>query len=438
MEMYSESFRVTPSHIKQDKIDIELSAWVLTGDINTYAAFMRYFTGEDSLYGWAFTSRVDDTLRATRIAIRSAQDENRPLFSGIIKINRIVRDGGDFVRAYFSPVISINPTRYLWYQPMVNDIEATPELWQLPASNLRAHLSSRRRLRTEEWALDGKDNVLLGQWNTLGRPEAWPIHLRRYLNAIVEFFDSAFRASVEVIDDLTIEREPQRWRINLKSAESYVEFTPPDGIHPIAWVRSVEDIFRSVSSGTEARDFEVRERESSEANSRFIRLLFPDNRELRVYAKTNSRVRMEVFHDFTKHHANVLHRQTNSESHTAREIGQIARWLLDGVATNTSLLINHALERIQGISNAPRGFPPYMLASTIYRTCGVRYGHTVLITLAINRRIVLSRKNDYLRPCIRKLVSQHVLERTGMGSHDHVFSVTAPYARALSLLSSHR
>lgn len=433
--MYSGSFRVTPGQIKQDKIDIELGAWVLTGDINTYAACMRYFTGERSPYGWAFASRSDDTLRATRISIRSAQDENRPLFSGIVKINRVVRDGGDVVRAHFIPVISINPTRYLWYQPMASGTEASPELWQLPTPNLRAHLPLRGRFRKKEWVLDGNDNVLLGSWNAFGRPEAWSIHLRRYLNAIVEFFDNAFRASAEAIDDLTVEREPQHWRINLKAAESYVEFTPPDSMHPIAWVRSVEDIFRSVSSDTQTRDFEVREHGSSEMNSRFIRLRFPDNRELRIYAKTNSRVRMEVFHDFTKHHASILHRRTGSESHTAREVGQIGSWLLHNVATNASNLINHALEHIQNVNDAPRGFPPYYLASTIYRICGVSSGHSVLVALAINRRIVLSRKNDHLRPYIRELVKQRVLERTGIGSHDHVYSVTAPYQRALRGLS---
>jgi hypothetical protein len=167
-----------------------------------------------------------------------------------------------------------------------------PERWDLPIPLLETRQSQLRS--GDEFSLDGEDNVLLTRSQMLfGRSDAWQRHLERYWLALIQRFDHIFGSAAAL---LAIPHNFSPY-LSLREIETYWEFRAED---PLAWLLSAEPHFRALGLAPEVRthaypDGEIRETIHQNARSLSVRLR--SGVRLRVYAKSNRRLRFEIEHD---------------------------------------------------------------------------------------------------------------------------------------------
>jgi len=219
---YSLLERVTAETGKQDRIKIEIGEWLIRGIPNDLADFFRFLgpypTTPEGLarvassqtrpltperFGWMFNRHDGEDERITKIDLRgsgrgSGSRQGRPIAVGTLYIRQI-RGNSNLVppTAHRAPNpsniqrrlfldLQLNPTRFVKNQPWPVLMGEPVDTWQWPDPVMRTRntaLPPRPDDPEDEIILDGKDNVLQLRKLSLGRPAAWPEHLRRYFQA---------------------------------------------------------------------------------------------------------------------------------------------------------------------------------------------------------------------------------------------------------------
>ena len=191
----------------------------------------------------------------------------------------------------------LNPTRFLRYQD--------PATYIPPGRDLIRHggLFFQERIvsETDEISLDGQDNYLpdTAEFQFAHDGRLWKRHMRTYLDGVVRMIaEDAIRARLYA--GVRLDRIPSNEQkpFNLKEVETYFEFrstTPLQTVKDIAplvcsfnELRTSVDQYRPLLSTTWERDSFV------------ITKRIRTGVKLKIYAKTNHRIRVEVVHDLTK------------------------------------------------------------------------------------------------------------------------------------------
>ncbi|OUC12908.1 MAG: hypothetical protein B0A82_19995, partial [Alkalinema sp. CACIAM 70d] len=223
------------------------------------------------------------------------------LFRGIIRRHR----DGSILRLLAE--LQINPTRYAAYQPTST---ALPSAWGRP------RLFARRAMlgAPGEFVLgdpEGRDrfldNVILSQRRmAFCASEKWPLHVRRYWQTVREALGFQIAAATNHVNGMQAGEGQSRLQIRLNQSsvlklrlvETYFEFAAED---PIALVHRLHRLLISYARESVVRGYLRRPTEAlRERNSLSVTLFLREGLSLRVYAKTNKRVRWEVVHDFRK------------------------------------------------------------------------------------------------------------------------------------------
>jgi hypothetical protein len=327
-----------------------------------------------------------------------------------------------------------NPTRFVRHQRVpLESTSLPPDQWDLGIPNFRARERIRRRqvsaespYSRTEFALDDNDNVLIGpRLLAFARPEAWQMHLRRYFDAIEsEAEDEFYRASQHL--GIPLARDPLYIP---RVVETYFEFEAPNAVRTVQQLRP---ILESLPNSARTRGFRVEYAEcGTVVDSQRILLGFAFGREIRVYAKTNRRIRFEVCH---KTDASSVKRLLSSAEGgtriTTSNRDELFGWL-NILAHDAARLINDLMTAIENMNgSAALTVGPLDLIGEVYDIVANRHrAKAILAVLVTNGCLRAGREGSDFLPEIRQLRRRGILEKV----MDTDF-VQGPYTAALDAI----
>ncbi|MDA7640568.1 hypothetical protein N8787_02930 [Opitutaceae bacterium] len=447
---------VDPGQIRQDKIELGIGDWDMRADTDTLMLIYSRLAsrpGRDAIpipeneLGWIF-NRFGSLPTPTKGVIRSRDTQSvaAPIFGG----KMIIRDLTDPDDLYASRMLTrmnvyltLNAVRFLIYQTLPENFDDDPSNFNLGDPNIRksgkyADVEGNRR-RSFEISLDGNDNwIAHEEWETFSRGEAWQFHLRRYIVAVSEAFQSEFERSTEG-QNAQISPEGNGLSYQLDVVENFVDFlTPNDCETAIAFVDRLEPFIRMYRK-TECDRYDG-ERDSAGVmgHSKSLRLRLTRGIELKIYAKTNRRVRFEVAYRL-KDCGRLLHPDDRRSIRRRTEsMDELMTWF-DNLAQDTSERLNSLFTFLNSrMSPTVDQLPAHLLPARISGTLGDRrLTDTILSLLLSAGSISLSPGRDRLRNSVRKLEENGILERAEAdGNRCRTFTVAPRWTRALHYLQA--
>lgn len=214
---------------------------------------------------------------------------NAPLFSGRIQVNR-ASSQNDFNSDSFriTLALSINPTRFCQYQlPIPSSSPRSLQDTVLFATQDKIHTGAGDDY---EFSLDASDNVLLSSSaRTHAAPRLWVTNLRRYIESIENYFNDRFEQFATTTPGFTYLRTETSY--SLRSIESYFEVKDES---PIATVKQISQAFWALGNNTSESQYPVANNLSIDGYSTALRANIREGEALKVYAKTNKRIRLEI------------------------------------------------------------------------------------------------------------------------------------------------
>jgi hypothetical protein len=255
--------------------------------------------GIGSVHGRIFNrpDRRDPPFRNQKIRKRRMPNQPLPLplFGGFLRIQGVSESD----RAWkLSSILTVNPTRFLRYQTLPSRqvlFSSGP-----PTFTYRLFQADLEHDYDDEFALDEKleiNNWLpqSGAWRLYSGIRFWPIHLRQYLTRVVAAVrqDISRAANHATILIASGAQNP----IALYSVETYWEFFSE---HSSDTVRSMKPLLESYCAApVSEQDYTVQRPEANVVlNSHVLTVPIQNGQILKIYSKTNQRIRFEVTHIF--------------------------------------------------------------------------------------------------------------------------------------------
>lgn len=288
--------------LRIDRVSAYLNEWVITGDYESVfrtlhevtvqpeyldepvQVFQRVTSGE-VLFALTRSPRVRGGV-VPRVA---------PLFQAKLAIISPRRERNR--RAVVRAEVTFNPTRLV-----ANGSSYAP----CDLSDVRLFGPDLPFSQEGEFSLDNRGNVIEREQPRRSTARVdWPGTVARHLEAIDDLLDHCV-ARVANWGGTRVPSLPnsawmveKRSSLNLRDIETYVEIDHRD---PTAFVRSNEVAFRSQTVGSDGETYEVRnldprlDRSEVDGNSRSLAIHLSRSRRLKLYAKTNRRLRFEIEH----------------------------------------------------------------------------------------------------------------------------------------------
>ncbi len=442
LQTFSFDLQVSPEDGREDKIELELGDWFVVGTParldelrDSLAVAPDFLRAGDAVavheYGWMFNRPREVQRRRKPLVIRShdpapwVQDEElaQPLLFGGEWTLQYSNTGAETRNIGTSLQLSLNPLRFVRNQPRTT--VANPASWP-PARITKLPNSGRGG---GEFSLDGRDNWLPDTpfYRRLASNERWPLHLQRYIAAVTGNFLSELNRVAN--GRATIEPRPN---FSLRKVETVWEFAHPA---PTELVATIAPLLIAYA----ARDTQVQHfppTESTSGNCLCVQIGLSAGVRLRVYAKTNRRVRFEIIQD----EINV--REILGEPVRRRSEGlprQPRRPWRQIVPCLTSLRVRAAeeLNAVFAYLNerhriAPSPYSPMRLIvaiSTVLRDADM--AHTILSLLVTQQKIVPREVSTEVVDAARLLVDAGVLEYS---MQRRIYEATLPYRAPLATL----
>jgi|GEM_PF-1591098 len=295
--------RVCPAHALHDKIEIsfELGSIPCHGDYFLFLQRLcvpplreRASRNNLSSYGTYFNrpSRMDErcfklTVRERPLAFRDGTSINRPHFAGMLAI----RYSGRPQRAYLTAKLTLNPIRYLHqattHLTMADLAEGRTATFNPIQTDARPSDDS----ATGEFALHEWNNWIPAgrRWRMIAGSGCFNRHFQSYLTGVqrilhTEVTEAANQATV------TLMEARARQRVTIKRVETNWEFFDENAIRTMQELRPHLRLFPHV----QAPDHNSTEASENPYPSFIYQTRV--NEKIRLYAKTNRRIRVEVVH----------------------------------------------------------------------------------------------------------------------------------------------
>ena len=441
---FSFDYEVSANEGREDKIELELRDFFLRAnpdeldDIRNCLAVTPFNMRDEisEAHGWIFSRPNEAEGHRKPLQVRNSELRNppsperagRPLFGGHWHL-------------YYSPAatdtrrnyctflrLSLNPLRFVRHQSIPRPI-GSPLLWRAPRLNTQPDGVS----AGGEFSLDGEDNWLpdTTPWHVFANPARWPHHLNRYVCGVGEAFTDELRRVIALQGGQLSVREDFR----LKKVETAFEF---GAVEPTQLVRSLIPLLMEYR----ADNFEMSEfpvpRTSREQNSISFSMRIRPEVSLRVYAKTNRRIRFEIIHEGMN--VRELLDETprahgQSGPRRSRPRNAISRCLA-ALRENAANEMNTLLQFLRTRSRiVPSHISPLSFLVTVASVLNNReLAHTVVSLLSTFGAISSRKMSAELREGLHALTAAGVLEfnRTRRG-----YEVRPAYRDAVSLLREH-
>jgi len=429
LPVFSYGLTVSPENAKQDKMEIGIEDGVFFGDAVEAERFLHLLGSppEDQRdgpdlgpHGFFFgrpdvrPSFLTQAIRRNKLTVGS-QEFPAPLLSGNLELRRFQEN------AWRMKVqTSLNPTRFLRHQklpPIIHPFRAPPSF---EVSLFKRTISQRDE---EEFPLCGGDNWILGSHlQHVASDAAWPGQVRKFIRASTEAVVSDLNRAAGMVDTSQLVGP---WKYNLHQVETYWEFA---SLTPLGTVLALEPMLRTFSRRpVRTRDYPCTVTVEEMENSRCLRLQTRAGEILKIYAKTNHRIRFEVFH----HLSGDRGFRIPGDRHTFGNIQGVFP-LLQSLASIAAQRVNEVLRHFRRNAGTPEHqFAALDLMLKVQEACGsIEAAHGLLDILVNNNSIIVEKGNaitcvfgNALRCLLRKGVFQN--------SHGR-YSVTPPYREALS------
>ncbi len=225
-------------------------------------------------------------------------------------------------------------------------------------------------------------------------------------------------------------------RFNLTCAETYFEFSS-GGLTPIWLVASLEEPLRSYNElRLRVRDYPIPPIWDGIGMSRVLTLTIRNGVKLKIYAKTDRRVRVEVVHDLTSAliPAEIGDLGSSRKKHTFATIEGVAR-LLDALRNDAAKVVNDVFRHLRNSAALPATDKTGIdLVRDFTTTVKLRDTARILFDALIDKGSITS-LTQY-RVALARLRKAGILQ-TQDTNHRKEHVVTAQYRHALKMLREH-
>lgn len=283
---------VSANTARQDKIEIHVEHGSITDDPGDIANFLR-FLGCGRIF--TLPRRGVPPFPPQQIRRRATRNQplSSPLFGGRLRVHNTPESYSVW---RLSSLLSLNATRFVRHQQ--HPSTAARMLREAPRFSYQQYRQEALDSCEDEFALIEDDNWIPDdrEWSIYAAPRFWTRHLESCLTGAVAEVDNDLHCAAGNAA-VRIGRAPEN-PFNLYTAETYWEFFSDD---PLGTVKSLQPMFeRFAASVVEVGNFSVEtevEREPEDVeNSKCLTIQTRVGERLKIYAKTNRRIRFEVTH----------------------------------------------------------------------------------------------------------------------------------------------
>lgn len=441
---YTETVTADPSYGRHDKIMVDMEGWTGTGSLEAFAEFRANLAGNfydnDGFEYRLFNSPGGHLHPATiwRISAGLSIDEGnrrKPLFSGKLEARMRNAASPSGERTWdFTFRLALNPTRWIAQQPL--SIVSPQADWA--SAPVQMFHRGEQNFTFDEIGLVRSDNVHVGLPRILNiaHPSVWMMQVRRYLLGIMGLLRSTLGAAAAEGGGFVVNSgaEPS---FTLKEIEAYWEYDTP---RPLEEMRRIADPIRRLAASSTTAWFPLAP-EASEAlsqngsievgtddNSPRILMRAGKGYNVRIYAKTNARLRFEVAYD-------CADARQMFQPLTALNTEQLLS-RLDHARTCGAQTLNDVLTFIRPHMNVPaQAREVHELFGEVFRCASSPAAASAMVSMLVtNGRIAIGEGINAGLKDIRRLVRRGVLVRGGMQGRDYTWVVSPPYADALGRL----
>lgn len=437
LPLFSFDTEVSAETAKQDRIQVIYGGWELQGSTEEIDALRQlmgapYSASRDidgladsETFGRIFNRPQYHGLQRPPLSVRTRILRlgdtiiYPPLFSGRCVFTSYAREHNRRTRCRVYLELLLNPTRYYLHQPFSPLPDpltrgAWPEA-RLFGNSFPSHYK-------DEFAYDGKDNWIPNtpRAAVCSNPARWKKHLQAYLYAVPRYFEEELDRINAIHPMVSIGREE---RVTLMAAEIYWECETPNPLRVISKLQ--QPFFSLVASNRRVRFYPTRDI-NADANGPSLTAHLGSGEQLRVYAKTNSRIRTEVAFTFKRNGYKLEGGHTSDEWYDLPE-------MLEKLAEQAARRVNWAFAHFR---NQIQIIPSGVSADDLLQEIGV-CSRDLATAKAIKRFLVQFSSiaargtTERIARACQCLGRSDVLEYRPDAGQGGNYVVTAPYREAL-------
>lgn len=415
---------------RQDKIDITIGDWYVRRCTATWGnEFLRFIGDSELLHpiNRAFNrfSEITPFQKKTLKILKGTENNPnrpRPLFSGRVEITRRAEDPieenaevGYTFRIKLA--LSINPTRYCAYKTRRNPAENNSS--NNPLWNFNLFTSRRITEHQGETSLDNSDNVLLtGMTHRYGGPTSWESSLRTYIEQIDEYFSYLLQRSTDICPGHHVFDRTHTYALTY--LENYWEyFVDAPRILVNTLTSGLPPLLQNYSESTYLASVENQELSNS------VKGNIGNGQTLKIYAKTNKRVRVEVASDIRRN-PNI----SNTRSYTRETIDGVLDLINEIVEQNKRqcLSIFNELEEVESYPRILQLHPRLLIWDFYNYIDDSTIAKELLDIFITSGGISTRRVNDRYKEALKSLKRASVIERTSSKPYRYILHPRLSYA----------
>lgn len=460
LPLFSLDTQVLPRAGKQDKIEIDIGSWAATVADREQATDILLRMGppppiyrngrrtairanHGSAFGWMFNAlslnewkkKRESHIRLTPLVIESCEDDPvridrrtipPPIFKGVCHW-RAVEASGEPITLKASLSLSLNPTRFVRHH---SGLRPFPECARMgtPVASVGGEYAYREE--EDNW-LPLNRRLLLST-----NPERWFRQVGRYFSIVEQAFEHEL---ARVCDAQYIPWQRANSSYNVKVVETYWEWLSPD---PRKVVEDLLPFVKTFSSRFRGERTYDNEESGDEGATRILRIQTAPGEWLKIYAKTNLRIRIEVAHKLAgKNDRFQFPRETDTQgvvrrisAHTFNSHSGVRR-LLERLQTRAATMVNQFLTHAGRQARiVPSHLSAYMAVFHFARaTVDQRIPSMQLLSELIHTGGITSGGPEERRETIESLLDAGIIESSRRG----MYVPTDAYRAAFRALKAH-
>ena len=292
MSEFSLRNRLNIADVRQDKIEVNIEGWTVTTTNTLIVNFIRHLgraDRNDSIYKYRVFN-LDNSCnhlgakRKLNILTKPLRNQSRLLFSGYLELGKSNHDGITGRNTYTLKLfLSLNPTRFCVHQ---NKRTRGGNRFLSPTLLSREIPNN----SDDEFSLDGNDNVAISRMAKSNLSSSfYRGMLQTYINEIINYFD----AELQTFSYDGFEIRSDRLSFSIPYVENYWDVECED---PTYETNRLKDCFAGLSNSNRVREY--RTENDGASLSLICKLRRGEN--LKIYAKTNRKIRVEIAQKYNK------------------------------------------------------------------------------------------------------------------------------------------
>lgn len=392
--------RVSPSDAHIDKLDITLKEWIVRCDpvqiTNLISSLGSDCPAEHrpSISGNQFfhaSQSLNSVIPSTsRIPLRKSHNDYLTSLSGTLAIKPRALQEEEYADRIYSLSLnaSINATRFGLYQdiPRIRVRNASlREKRDLGHQRYKTFKTGRKTVRSNgERSLDGKDNVALtAQAKSVLTHISWQSLINHAINCSLEMIDNELNLAFENGTEIAHEFQP---RTIINRVEYYWEYWCED---PLTTVVNISDALKQTHQEFSESSFVCEEQGHQNALS--VRAIYRRGVDIKFYAKTNRRIRIEATLKVREHPDLISIAGCWPDGGRRRETLSTVRTvqLLSSLCSLAADSVNRLLDHLQmgQRQNAALHRSPIAFLAGLHSVCTPNFAREILDAVAANRGV---------------------------------------------------